>query len=60
MFANIANRLSHKHFPLVSVRTNWEQTKNNNDQIDCYHNVGTKLTMTSKYNNQNSIFAKKL
>ena len=27
------------------------------DQIDCYQNVGIKLTMTLKCNDQNSVFA---
>ena len=38
---------------------NWLQIKNNNGQINCYQNVGTKLTMTPKYKNQNDIFALK-
>ena len=30
------------------------------DQIDCYKNLGTKLTMIPKYRDQNSVFAYKL
>ena len=35
------------------------QVENNKDQIDCYQNVGTKLTMTLKCRDQNGIFAYK-
>ena len=30
--------------------------KNNIDLIDCFHNVEIKLTVTSKYKDQNDIF----
>ena len=30
------------------------------DQIDRYQNIGTKLTVTLKYKDKNSIFANKL
>jgi len=32
------------------------QVENNRDQIDYYQNVGTKLTVTLKCNDQNCIF----
>ena len=35
------------------------QDENNRDQINCYKNVGTKLTVALKCRDQNSIFAKK-
>ena len=34
------------------------QIENNKDQIDCYQNVGTKLTVTLKCMDQNGVFAK--
>ena len=32
------------------------QVKSNMDQIDCYQNVRTKLTITPKYRDQNGVF----
>ena len=34
------------------------QIENNRDQIERYQNVGTKLTVTPKFKDQNSVFAK--
>ena len=34
---------------------NWPQFENDRDQINCYQNIGTKLTIIQKYNNQNGI-----
>ena len=35
---------------------NYLQVENNEDQVDCYQNVGTKLSVTLKYNEQKCIF----
>ena len=58
--ANNTYHLSHINFLLVSWRwkPNWLQVKNNRNQIDCYKNVGTKLTAIPKYKDQNDILAK--
>ena len=33
-------------------------SQNNIDQINCYQNIGIKLTETSKYDDQSSVFVR--
>ena len=40
----------------LTLGTKLTQVKNSKDQIDCYQNVGTKLTVTPKCKDQNGVF----
>ena len=53
--ANNANNLSCMHLPLINSMDQIDYK--NMGQIDHYQNMGTKLTMTPKYRDQNDIFA---
>ena len=53
--ANNANNLPCMHLPLINSMDQIDYK--NMGQIDHYQNMGTKLTMTPKYKDQNDIFA---